>query len=153
MSDYNSSNDITFTIGFTQTTAESFFARLQKAGVKKIIDVRLNNTSQLSAFAKASDLSFFLKKIADIEYTHEPILAPTSDLLNAYKKNKGDWKVYADGFLNLMQLRKIEKKFDKKFFYRACLLCSESTPHFCHRRLICDYLSREWGDFVHIKHL
>lgn len=48
-----------YTIGFTQTSAEQFFDRLIKAGVKKIVDARLNNRSQLAGFAKQEDLKYF----------------------------------------------------------------------------------------------
>jgi uncharacterized protein (DUF488 family) len=79
------------TIGFTQTTAEGFFDRLLRGGVKKVLDVRLHNTSQLAGFAKADDLAYFLKEIGDIQYVHQPLLAPTDSMLKAYKKDNGDW--------------------------------------------------------------
>lgn len=142
-----------FTIGFTKTTAERFFSRLQSAGVKKIIDVRLNNTSQLSGFAKSIDLEYFLKKIAGIEYIHIPLLAPTNDLLSTYKKNNGLWDDYANSFTKLMSVRKIEEKLDYSLFANACLLCSEAEPHFCHRRLVCDYLNDQWSNSMTVTHL
>src|SRR5262249_23635445 len=134
------------TIGFTQTTARDFFERLTKSGVKKVIDVRLHNTSQLSGFAKADDLAFFLKRIGDIEYSHQPLLAPTDDMLKAYKKEKGDWDVYQGRFLSLMAERQIENRLTPDVLDGACLLCSEPTPHHCHRRLVCDYLNSKWND-------
>src|SRR3981189_2245475 len=94
------------TIGFTKTNAEGFFERLEKAGVKTVIDVRLHNTSQLAAFAKADDLAFFLKRINGIRYVHQPLLAPTDEMLKTYKKEKGDWNVYEGRFLKLMEERK-----------------------------------------------
>jgi uncharacterized protein (DUF488 family) len=97
------------TIGFTKTNAESFFDRLQKAHVKTVIDVRLHNTSQLAAFAKADDLAYFLRKIGDIRYLHQPLLAPTDSMLRAFKKEKGDWNAYESRFLALMAERQIEK--------------------------------------------
>ena len=75
-----------FTIGFTKKSAEEFFSRLQTAGVKRVIDVRLNNVSQLAGFAKREDLAYFLKALCDCEYRHEPLLAPTKEILNGYKK-------------------------------------------------------------------
>jgi uncharacterized protein (DUF488 family) len=141
------------TIGFTQTTAEDFFERLTKSGVKKVIDVRLHNTSQLSGFAKADDLAFFLKRIGDIEYLHQPLLAPTDDMLKAYKKEKGDWDVYRGRFLSLMAERQIEKRLTPGMLDGACLLCSEPTPHHCHRRLVCDYLNSKWNDSLTVRHL
>lgn len=141
------------TIGFTRSNAEHFFGRLRKAGVKKLIDVRLHNTSQLSGFAKADDLAFFLKNIGGIEYVHQPVLAPTDPMLKAFKKEKGDWLAYEERFLTLMAERQIEKRFRPDVFKGACLLCSEDKPHHCHRRLVCEYLNEKWGDVLDVHHL
>lgn len=141
------------TIGFTQTTAEGFFERILNSGVKKVVDVRLHNTSQLAGFAKADDLAYFLKKIGGIQYVHQPLLAPTDAMLKAYKKEKGDWGVYQGRFLALMAERQIDKRFAPEIFEGACLLCSEATPHYCHRRLVCDYLNEKWGGALAIRHL
>lgn len=141
------------TIGFTKTTAAQFFTRLTNASVKKIIDVRLHNTSQLAGFAKAEDLSYFLKTIGKIEYQHLPILAPSDEMLRAYKKNKGSWEEYAKSFLGLMKQRKIEEILDPKVLEGACLLCSEATAHHCHRRLVCEYLNEKWHNQLSVKHL
>src|SRR5215471_4873216 len=119
------------TIGFTKTNAEGFFERLLKAGVNKLVDVRLHNTSQLAGFAKADDLAYFLKKIGGIQYVHQPLLAPTDQMLKAYKKEKGDWDIYEQRFLSLMSERKIEEKFTAEALDGACLLCSEAKPHHC----------------------
>lgn len=141
------------TIGFTQSTAEKFFERLLNAGVKKVVDVRLHNTSQLAAFAKADDLAYFLKKLGGIQYVHQPLLAPTDDILKAFKKDKGDWGVYQGHFLQLMNERRIEERFKPEAFEDACLLCSEAKPHFCHRRLVCEYLNDKWGGALNVRHL
>src|SRR5882724_10020890 len=111
------------TIGFTKTTAEGFFERLLNAGIKKVIDVRLHNTSQLAGFAKADDLAYFLKKMGDIDYVHQPLLAPTDAMLKAYKKEKGDWSAYEARFLALMAERQIENRLKPEMFDGACLLC------------------------------
>jgi uncharacterized protein (DUF488 family) len=140
------------TIGFTKSSAENFFERLLNAGVKKVIDVRLHNTSQLSGFAKANDLAYFLRKMA-IEYRHEPLLAPTEEMLKSYKKEKGDWEAYERRFLDLMSNRQIENKLSPKTFDGACLLCSEATPHHCHRRLVCEYLNDKWRGALTVRHL
>lgn len=121
--------------------------------MRKIIDVRLHNTSQLAAFAKADDLTFFLKTICNIEYTHQPLLAPTDEMLKAFKKQKGDWNVYQGRFLELMTERRIEEKFKPEAFDGTCLLCSEHTPHHCHRRLICEYLNEKWDGALSVEHL
>ena len=142
-----------YTIGFTQTTAEHFFRRLAKAEIARVLDVRLNNSSQLSGFAKAQDLPFFLKELVGAEYEHEPRLAPTPSLLDAYKKQKGAWAVYEDGFMSLMADREIESVLSARDFdRRTALLCSEATADRCHRRLVCEYLAKHWPD-VHAVHL
>jgi uncharacterized protein (DUF488 family) len=141
------------TIGFTKSNAESFFERLLRAGVRMVIDVRLHNTSQLAGFAKADDLAYFLRKIGGIGYLHHALLAPTDDILKAYKKEKGDWTVYEDRFLGLMRERKIETRLKPEVFENACLLCSEATPHHCHRRLVVEYLNEKWGNALAVKHL
>jgi uncharacterized protein (DUF488 family) len=141
------------TIGFTKTNAEGFFERLLKAGVKKVVDVRLHNTSQLSGFAKADDLAYLLRKIGDIQYVHEPLLAPTDPMLKAYKKEKGDWWTYEERFLELMSERQIEHRFKPEMFDGACLLCSEAKPHHCHRRLVCEYLNEKWNGALSVHHL
>ena len=73
-----------------------------------MIDVRLNNVSQLAGFAKQNDLRYFTKAICNIDYVYLPDLAPTKDILDAYKKNKGDWELYESNFLELMKIRRIE---------------------------------------------
>lgn len=141
-----------FTIGFTQKTAQKFFETLVKAGVKRVIDTRLNNVSQLAGFAKKSDLEYFLQKIGHIEYTHIIELAPTKEILDEYKKNKGDWATYEQKFLKLMAEREIEKRIKPDILDGGCLLCSEAKPHKCHRRLVAEYLNGKWGN-VKICHL
>ena len=141
-----------YTIGFTKTSAESFFTRLQKAGVKKVIDVRLNNVSQLAGFTKKNDLRYFLKAICGIEYAHRPELAPTQEMLDAYKKENGQWADYEKQFLALMASRRIELTIPRDIVDRACLLCSEDKPHHCHRRLVAEYLKDKWGD-LEVAHL
>lgn len=141
-----------FTIGFTKKTAETFFSRLKDAGVKRLIDVRLNNVSQLAGFTKKDDLRYFTKTICDIDYAHLPELAPTADILDPYKKAKnGDWQAYERRFIDLMRARSIEN-LSREILDEGCLLCSEETPHHCHRRLVAEYLKEHWGD-VEIEHL
>ncbi|MCT7960576.1 DUF488 domain-containing protein [Laspinema sp. D1] len=152
MKNNNVTNVNLFTIGFTQKSAKTFFTTLKQAGVKRIIDTRLNNVSQLAGFAKKNDLQYFLKTIADIEYLHIVDLAPTKDILDEYKKNKGEWSIYEQKFLHLIETRKIEKKVTAEQLDGACLLCSEAKPHHCHRRLVAEYLNGKWGD-VKICHL
>jgi len=141
-----------FTIGFTKKTAQKFFGLLRGSGARRVVDVRLNNVSQLAGFAKKDDLAFFLKEVAGMEYVHVPELAPTQEMLDAYKKEKGDWRHYEQRFLGLMRERRIEEKLPRSIFEGGCLLCSEDKPHQCHRRLVAEYLQQHWGD-VDVKHL
>lgn len=136
-----------YSIGFTQTTAERFFKRLSDAGIARLLDVRLNNTSQLAGFAKAKDLPYFLRELIGATYEHQPLLAPTRGLLDDYKKRKGDWATYESRFLRLMASREIESKLSMaEFETPTALLCSEATPEHCHRRLVCEYLAARWPD-------
>jgi uncharacterized protein (DUF488 family) len=141
-----------FTIGFTKKSAEQFFNTLGEARVKRVIDTRLNNVSQLAGFTKRPDLEYFLKQIGNIEYVHLLDLAPTKDILDAYKKNGGDWQTYEKQFLQLIAKRKIEEKVLPNLLDGGCLLCSEATPHHCHRRLVAEYLSQKLGT-IKIHHL
>ena len=141
-----------FTIGFTKKNAEQFFNRLKQPGLLRVVDIRLNNSSQLAGFTKKSDLKFFLQKICKIDYVHIPDLAPTPEILDAYKKHSGDWTVYEKEFLALLKSRHVEETVDKKIIDGGCLLCSEVTPEHCHRRLVAEYLQKKWGD-VEIVHL
>lgn len=134
-----------YTIGFTQTSAEHFFGRLKAARVKRLLDVRLNNSSQLAGFAKARDLPYFLQELVGAAYEHDPRLAPTTDLLTEYKKRKGDWLVYEREFMDLMAERGIERLLAQaEFETPTALLCSEATAERCHRRLVCEYLAQFW---------
>lgn len=142
-----------YTIGFTQTSAEHFFTRLKTAGVRRLLDVRLNNSSQLAGFAKARDLPFFLHELVGARYEHDPRLAPTDEMLADYKKMKGDWAEYERRFLALMDERRIHEQLAPASFEEpTALLCSEATPEHCHRRLVCDHLASHWPD-VHAVHL
>lgn len=141
-----------FTIGFTKKSARKFFEMLRQSGAKRIVDVRLNNVSQLAGFAKRDDLAYFLKEICGMDYVHLPALAPTQDMLDDYKKQKGDWNSYEKRFLALMAERRIEETVPKDVVAEGCLLCSEDKPHHCHRRLVAEYLRKHWGD-VNISHL
>jgi uncharacterized protein (DUF488 family) len=141
-----------FTIGFTKKSAAQFFTKLRNSGSKRVVDVRLNNVSQLAGFAKKNDLQFFLHEICSMGYVHMPTLAPTQDLLDGYRKNKGEWSVYERGFLDLMKSREIERTLSREIISDGCLLCSEEKPDRCHRRLVAEYLQRRWGD-VEIVHL
>ena len=144
-----------YTIGFTRKERRDLFHTTQtRQAVRTLIDTRLNNRSQLSGFAKQKDLQFFLREISKIDYLHLPQLAPTQDILDAFKKKKGTWEAYERSFLALMLSRKIEEEFQPELFDNACLLCSEHKPHHCHRRLVAEYLRAKWGGIkIEIEHL
>jgi uncharacterized protein (DUF488 family) len=141
-----------FTIGFTKTSAEGFFTRLQRVGVSRVLDVRLNNVSQLAGFAKKDDLRYFLRAIAGIDYVHRPELAPTQDMLDAYRTPDGQWEEYERRFVDLIASRHVEKSVPKALVDGACLLCSEDKPDHCHRRLVAEYLRDRWSglEIVHL---
>jgi uncharacterized protein (DUF488 family) len=141
-----------FTIGFTKKSAQRFFAMLRESGAKRIFDVRLNNLSQLAGFAKKDDLAYFLKELCGMEYVHLPELAPTQEILDEFKKQKGDWNTYEARFLALMKQRRIEETVSRELITDSCLLCSEDKPQLCHRRLVAEYLKQQ-GDDVDITHL
>lgn len=141
------------TIGFTKKTAQVFFELLKASNVKRIVDVRLNNSSQLAGFTKKEDLKYFLEKICGIQYAHEPLLAPTQEMLDEYKKNGGNWVTYEQRFTDLMQKRKIEDNVPKELIDDGCLLCSEDKPHNCHRRIVAEYFKKHWQEEITISHL
>jgi uncharacterized protein (DUF488 family) len=142
-----------YSIGFTKKTAEQFFGLLKNTGIRRLLDVRLNNVSQLAGFSKREDLQYFLRAICGAEYMHEPLLAPTKEMLDDYKKKKGSWAEYERAFLALLAERRIEDKLDRLLFAApTVLLCSEPTPNNCHRRLVLEYLQDKWPELT-IHHL
>jgi|GEM_PF-366325 len=139
-----------FTIGFTKKSAQQFFELLIQSRVKRIVDTRLQNSSQLAGFAKRKDLEYFLKALGNIEYVHLLDLAPTKEILSDYKKKRIDWETYEDKFNQLIGDRKIEKHVSPQLLDRACLLCSEAKPHHCHRRLVAEYFQKKIGDSINL---
>jgi uncharacterized protein (DUF488 family) len=142
-----------YTIGFTKKSAEEFFGLLRQAGIRRLIDIRLSNTSQLSGFTKRDDLRYFLKELCGVEYLHEPILSPTKDVLDAYSKKTISWDEYQTRFLALLDERNVEEVIDRRHFdVPTVLLCSEPEADHCHRRVVAEYFRAKWGD-VRIVHL
>lgn len=142
-----------YTMGFTKKAAPEFFGILRETGIQQLIDIRLNNTSQLAGFTRQADLPFLLEAVLGAEYRHEPLLAPTQEMLNRYKKQKGSWQDYERDFLRLLADRRIEERLDRTLVaVPSVLLCSEPTPEHCHRRLVAEYLAQHWGD-ISIVHL
>ena len=142
-----------YTAGFTKKSAAEFFEGLRRAGIRRLVDIRLNNSSQLAGFSKRDDLAYFLREICQAEYLHEPLLAPTQELFDAYRKGGASWDDYERRFLALMAERKVEQRIEKRLFdVPTVLLCSEATPEHCHRRLVGEYLNAKWGN-VRMVHL
>ncbi len=134
-----------FTIGFTERSAEQFFTRLSESGVKRLIDIRLRNSSQLAGFAKSEDLKYFLKAICGIDYVHNPDLAPTPEILNGFKKKEISWDEYEEKYLQLAAGRSMDEKMRGELRDGDCLLCSERMPANCHRRLLAEFLQNRIG--------
>ncbi len=142
-----------YTIGFTSKPAENFFNLLINSGVKKIVDTRINNVSQLSGFAKGSDLKYFAKEIGNMSYEHNIDFAPTKELLSHYRNKEISWEEYEIEYLNLLDMRNVSQKTDIEKLHENCLLCSEHAPDKCHRRLLAEYLQHVKGDIqiIHLK--
>lgn len=142
-----------YTIGFTKKSAERFFNLIRDNGVKQLVDIRISNSSQLSGFAKGSDLDFFVKEICHIPYTHITDFAPTKDLLDRWHKKEVTWEQYEQDYRSILKERNILKNHSIKKLNGACFLCSEDTPDYCHRRLLAEYIKQHSKEEVTIKHL
>jgi uncharacterized protein (DUF488 family) len=143
-----------YTIGFTGRKAKDFFGLLKEHKIKQLIDIRLNNVSQLAGFTKRDDLEYFLSEICKASYRHEPLLAPTKEILDAYRKKQMTWEDYEVAFFDLMKQRRIETTIKKTDIRkRTVLLCSEPTAAKCHRRLVAEYLAVGWRREISIIHL
>lgn len=133
-----------FTIGFTKKSAQEFFELLKKNEVELVVDVRLNNTSQLSGFSKYPDIKYFLKEICGIAYKNDVTFAPTEQILKDYKKKEISWEDYVNKFNLLMEDRKIQEYIKKEYgdsvYSKICLLCSEEKPENCHRSIVAKFL-------------
>lgn len=143
-----------YTIGFTQKSAREFFNKIKTNGAKLLIDIRLNNVSQLAGFAKGKDLEYFLKEICNCEYAHDDVFAPTKELLENYRAGKVSWQQYEEIFAKIMTSRQIEERFKRLYakYENICLLCSEPTAEKCHRRLVAEYLQKHC-DNIEIIHI
>lgn len=142
-----------YTIGFTRKSAERFFGLLSENGVERVIDIRLKPGGQLSGFAKQQDLAWFLDRLVGANYVHMPILAPSEQIRDDYRKDR-DWDRYVPRFEALMDDRGIPAALDRAVFDErvSCLLCGEPGPERCHRRLVAERLAREWrgADVIHL---
>ncbi len=142
-----------YTIGFTQKSAREFFELLKANGIRRLIDIRLSNTGQLAGFTKRDDLAYFLGAICSAEYVHEPLLAPTKELLSDYRNQRCTWQDYERVFKQLLIDRRVAEQLDRSLFAEpTVLLCSEPAAEQCHRRLVAEYLQQQWSD-VAVHHL
>jgi len=141
-----------YTIGFTKKSAREFFDTLRGNSIKQVVDVRINNVSQLAGFTKRDDLSYFLKELCGADYHHFEFLAPTRQMKDEYAESK-DWEAYAREYTELLTRRNVLGELDKSFFEReTCFLCAEASPDRCHRALLTQYLQDHWGE-VEVSHL
>ena len=135
-----------YTIGASRKSAVDFFQTLKQHGIKRVIDVRLNNSSQLSGFTKGPDLKFFLREICNIDYEHDNNLSPPQDIMVKYKNKDITWNEYRDMFAKMLADRQIAKIFSDKVegdFSNICFLCSESRPNYCHRKIVAEYIQQQ----------
>lgn len=142
-----------YTIGFTKKSLEEFVELLREHKITRLVDIRLRRESQLSGFAKEKDLKYITEKVLNIKYDIIPDFAPTEELLKQYQKDK-DWDKYERDFLHLINKRDL-KRFRETMLNekeKICLLCSESEPDKCHRRLIAEFFTK-LGSNVTIKHI
>ena len=145
-----------YTIGFTKKNAEQFFSLLEKSQITTLLDIRLNNVSQLAGYKKRDDLCFFLKKILNVKYIHSIKLAPTKQILDDFKSNKISWEKYEIEYYKLLEERNIKSLFPTIVDFNKdtiCFLCSEEKPTHCHRRLLAEYLKRNLSQNIEIIHL
>lgn len=143
-----------FTIGYTKKSAAEFFDLLKLRGIRRVLDIRLHNTSQLAGFSKKDDLAYFLREICACEYVHEPRLSPTEELMAAYQHKAVEAREYERQFRAILRERRPEKWLDRGAFSQTptVLLCAEPKPDHCHRRLVAEYLQEKW-DGVTVTHL
>lgn len=144
-----------YTIGFTQKTAENFFGLIKTNHIELLVDVRLNNRSQLSGFSKGDDLCYFLDEICGCKYVHCVEYSPTKDILDRYKKGKINWEQYVSEYIPLMESRKAPEQFLDRFsdIENLCLLCSEPTPEQCHRRLFAEMIKKTSPNDITVIHI
>lgn len=144
-----------YTIGFTKKSAEEFFELIKNNDIQSLIDVRLNNKSQLAGFAKGKDLDYFLREICDVRYFYEEQFAPTKDLLDRWHKSTVSWGDYTKEYIDTLKSRKAERIFEVRYkdTGNVCFLCTEPTTENCHRRLLAEYLQQNCSNESEIIHL
>ena len=146
---------ILYTIGFTKKSAKDFFESLKSHSIGILVDTRINNVSQLAGFTKSDDLKYFLRTIGDIDYIYRPDFAPTKELLKEWRDKKISWEEYEKQYLSILERRGTYKSFLGDFanYENICILCSEATPEYCHRRLLAEKLEREFPNDIKVIHI
>lgn len=125
-----------FTIGYEGATVGEFLAALEKAGVKRVIDVRALPLSRRPGFSK-TPLSAALGE-AGIEYVHLKALGTPSAGRTAARAGRHEEmaRIYA-GQLELpeaiAQSAQMLAMAEEK---PSALLCMERDPAHCHRTLL-----------------
>ena len=140
-----------YTLGFSHKSAEEFFDMLRESGVRRVVDIRRSNTNQLAGFTKKDDLRYFLRVILDMPYTHELALAPSADLMHAYRHDEVGFDEFSKQLREEYDAGEVSS-LDRSLFDDAVLLCSEADPSTCHRLVAAEYLAEVWDD-VEIVHL
>lgn len=147
-----------FTIGSNGKSAKKFFELLKYNNVDLLLDVRLNNTSQLAGITKGGlgNLDYLLKNICNIDYIHDLKLAPSKLMLDNYKNKKNmNWDTYTEMFLELYESRNLNNYIQENYLSmnkNICLLCSEEKYQECHRGIITNELNKKYKiNVIHLK--
>ena len=133
-----------YTIGFTGKSAEQFFTLVSETKASRLIDIRINRTSQLAGFAKEQDLKFFIPELTNMDYVVREDLAPTKDLLASYRRQDIAWEQFAERYEQLLRERVLQNALSREDFSNSILLCSEKEPEKCHRTLLANILIEQF---------
>ncbi|MCL2684070.1 MAG: DUF488 domain-containing protein [Synergistaceae bacterium] len=139
-----------FTMGFTQKKARQFFDLIQSNGIELMIDIRLNNISQLAGFTKGDDLEYFLDVICGCRYEYRPDFAPTKEIMEGYKGGTLGWEAYESQYSSLIKERNATRDFAERYggYEKICLMCSEAKADHCHRRILAGMISGEFPQYL-----
>jgi uncharacterized protein (DUF488 family) len=131
-------NEITlWTIGHSNRSIESFLDLLNEHGIKVLADIRSFPTSKIEHF-KQENIQKWLAE-SGVEYVW------LGKELGGYRK--GGYKrhmrtkLFEDGVKRLLEIAQQK---------RACMMCMEINPKYCHRRFLSDFLERKGATVVHI---
>jgi len=154
------------TIGVYGWTLEAFLDALREAGVGRLLDVRQRRgvRGREYAWANSQRLQGALAG-ARIGYRHHPELAPTTELrqlqyreddrLGVGKRSRAELapeyrERYLREILDPLDLAPVVAELPAEG--AGALLCVERDPEACHRSLIAERLSAEFGlEVVHLR--